>query len=33
VLTLEFAVIKTADGEPLDFSREFIIGDEDSIVT
>lgn len=33
VLTLEFTVIKTADGQPLDFSREFIIGDEDSIVT
>jgi len=33
VLSLDFTVIKTADGEPLDFSREFIIGDEEGITT
>ena len=33
IMTLDFTVIKSADGEPLDFSREFIIGDETGPVT
>ena len=33
VMKLDFTVIKTADGEPLDFSREFIIGDEEGLVS
>jgi len=33
IMTLDFTVIKSADGEPLDFSREFIIGDETGPIT